>query len=87
MYVRTKTEGLRLTVDQWLMIVGVPFFKILTKNRILFILVQKWKGEENGYFMDRQYEHVFIGDSDHYGFLPYHAGECGDTVAKKRIEC
>jgi hypothetical protein len=36
--------------------------------------------------MDRQYEHVFIGDSDHYGFLPYHAGECIDTVAEKRIE-
>jgi hypothetical protein len=62
-----------------------PFLKILTKDRILFILVQKWKGEENEYLMGRQYEHVFIGDSDHYGFLPYHAGECIDPMAEERI--
>jgi len=36
--------------------------------------------------MDRQYEHIFIGDSDHYGFLPYYTGERIDPVAEKRIE-
>jgi hypothetical protein len=35
--------------------------------------------------MDCQYEYVFVGDSDHYGFLPYHAGERIDKVAEERI--
>ena len=35
--------------------------------------------------MDRQYEHVFVGDSNYYGFLSYYPGECIDQVAEERI--
>ena len=35
--------------------------------------------------MDRQYEYIFIGDSDRHGFLSYHTGEYGHSVAEKRI--
>jgi len=35
--------------------------------------------------LDRQYEYIFIGDFDHYGFLPYHAGECIDPMAEEGI--
>jgi len=36
-------------------------------------------------FMDRQYEYVFAGDSDHHGFLSHHSGERIDPVDKKGI--
>jgi len=36
--------------------------------------------------MDRQYEHIFIGDSDYYGFLPDDADERIDPVAEEGIE-
>jgi len=36
--------------------------------------------------MDCQYEYVFVDPFNHYGFLPYHPGECIDTVAEERIE-
>jgi hypothetical protein len=35
--------------------------------------------------MDRQYEYVFVGDSNHYGFLSYCPGECIDQVAEERM--
>ena len=35
--------------------------------------------------MDRQYEYTFIGDSDHHGFLSYHAGEYAHSVDEKGI--
>jgi hypothetical protein len=35
--------------------------------------------------MDRQYEHVFVGNSNHYGFLSYYPDECIDQVAEERI--
>jgi hypothetical protein len=69
-----------------LLIDGGIVFKILTKNRILFILFKKWKGEENECPMDRQYEHILVNPSDHYGFIPHHTGECIDPVAEERIE-
>jgi hypothetical protein len=33
--------------------------------------------------MDRQYQHVFIGDSDRHGFLSHNADECIDPLFKK----
>ncbi len=33
--------------------------------------------------MDRQYQYVFVGDSDYHGLLSYHTGECIDPVVKK----
>ena len=36
-------------------------------------------------FMDRQYEYVFAGDSDHHGFLSHDPGRCTDPLVKKRI--
>jgi len=35
--------------------------------------------------MDRQYEHIFIGDSDYYGFLPDYPDERIDSMAEKGI--
>jgi len=35
--------------------------------------------------MDRQYEYIFVGDSDHHGFLSYHTGEYAHSVAEKGI--
>ena len=35
--------------------------------------------------MDRQYEYIFAGDSDHHGFLSHHSGERIDPVDKKGI--
>jgi hypothetical protein len=35
--------------------------------------------------MDRQYEYVFAGDSDHHGFVSHHSGERIDPVDKKGI--
>jgi hypothetical protein len=43
------------------------------------------KGGQDGYFMDRQYEYVFVGDSHYYGFLSYCPGECIDQVAEEGI--
>ncbi len=37
-------------------------------------------------FMDCQYEYVFIGYFDHYGFVSHHSGEWIDPVVKKRVE-
>ena len=36
--------------------------------------------------MDCQYEYVFVNPFDHYGFLPYHAGEYIDPMAEERID-
>lgn len=36
--------------------------------------------------MDRQYEHLFIGDSDYHGFLPNDSGERVDPVAEKGVK-
>jgi hypothetical protein len=36
------------------------------------------KGAEDEYFVDRQYQYIFVNPSDHYGFLSHHAGECID---------
>lgn len=33
--------------------------------------------------MDRQYEYVFVGDSNYYGFLSYRSGECIDKMVEK----
>ena len=35
--------------------------------------------------MDCQYEYVFVNPFDHYGFLPYHAGEYIDPMAEERM--
>jgi hypothetical protein len=35
--------------------------------------------------MDRQYEHVFVGDSNYHGFLSDNASECIDPLAEKRM--
>jgi hypothetical protein len=35
--------------------------------------------------MDRQYEYVFVGDSNYYGLLSYRPGGCVDQVAEERI--
>jgi hypothetical protein len=43
------------------------------------------KGGQDGYLMDRQYQYVFVGDSDYHGFLSYCPGECIDQVAEERI--
>jgi len=36
--------------------------------------------------MDRQYEYVFIGDSDHHGFLSHNSDECTDPIFEKGID-
>jgi hypothetical protein len=41
---------------------------------------------EDEYFMDRQYQYVLVGDSDHHGFLSHHTDQCIDPLFKKRIE-
>ena len=33
--------------------------------------------------MDRQYEYIFVGDSNYYGFLSYRSGECIDKMVEK----
>ena len=43
------------------------------------------KGGQDGYLMDRQYEYVFVGDSNYHGFLSYYPGECIDQVAEEGI--
>jgi len=35
--------------------------------------------------MDRQHEHIFVGDSDHHGFLLDHTGKCIDPIFEKGI--
>jgi hypothetical protein len=35
--------------------------------------------------MDRQYQYISIDPTDHYGFLPHHAGEWIDSVAEEGI--
>jgi hypothetical protein len=35
--------------------------------------------------MDRQYEYVFVGDFDYYGFLSHHTDECAHPLAEERI--
>ena len=35
--------------------------------------------------MGRQYEYVFVGNSNYYGFLSYYPGECVDQVAEKGV--
>jgi hypothetical protein len=43
------------------------------------------QGGQDGYLMDRQYQYVFAGDSNYYGFLSYCPGECIDQVAEERV--
>ena len=43
------------------------------------------QGGQDGYLMDRQYEYVFVGNSNYYGFLYYRSGECIDQVAEEGI--
>ncbi len=35
--------------------------------------------------MDRQHEHIFVGDSDHHGFLLDHTDKCIDPIFEERI--
>jgi hypothetical protein len=35
--------------------------------------------------MGRQYKYFIVDSFDYYGLLPYHTGECFDTVAEKRM--
>ena len=35
--------------------------------------------------MDREYEYVFVGNPDHYGFLSHDTGKCSDPLFKKGI--
>jgi len=44
------------------------------------------KGGDYEYFMDCQYEYVFAGDFDYYGFLSHHAVERIDPLAEEGIE-
>ena len=62
---------------------AAPFLKILTKNSVTFILVQKWKGEGNGYFMVCKHEYILVSFFNHYGFLSHCTNERIDPVAQK----
>ena len=43
------------------------------------------KGGRYECFMDRQYQHIFIGDSDHHGFLSHNAVKRIDPMAEEGI--
>jgi hypothetical protein len=40
---------------------------------------------DHGYFVDRQYEYLFVGDSHYHGFLSDYASECIDPLVEKRM--
>ncbi len=45
----------------------------------------KRMGGQDGYFMDCQYEYVFVGHPDHHGFVSHYSGERTDPVDEKGI--
>lgn len=43
-------------------------------------------GGEDEHFMDRQYQYISVGDSNHHGFLSHDAVERINPLAKKGIK-
>jgi hypothetical protein len=39
--------------------------------------------DDHGYFVDCQYEYLFVGDSHYHGFLSDDTGYCIDPLAEK----
>lgn len=60
--------------------------KILTKGSPPFILIQKTRGGQDGYSMDRQYEYFSARYCDYHGFLSHHPDKCSYPVVEKRIK-
>jgi hypothetical protein len=47
--------------------------------------IKEFKGEGNGYLMDREYQYVFVGNSDHHEFLSHSPDQLRDPLFKKGI--
>lgn len=47
--------------------------------------MEAMKGGGDEYLMGRQYEHLFVGHSDHHGIVSQHTGKYIDTVAEEGI--